>query len=291
MALFRTLKFILDHPLTADRKLSTLIRYGKWQIFFRLVPYPVLYPYVDGTRIIAYKGLTGAVFNIYTGLHEFEDMAFLLHMLRPSDSFADIGANIGSYTILSAGVVGCKTTSIEPVPATFELMQQNIAINELALLTTAHNVGLGSEKGILKFTNTLDTINHVAAEGDHSFIEVKVETLDNLVAETPDLIKLDVEGFEDAVLRGGKQILQDQKLKAIIIELNGMGKRYGYHDEDIHCRLTELGFYPFAYRPFQRQLIAMDGFGTHNTIYIRDVEEVKQRLISAKKIKVLGKDI
>lgn len=52
--------------------------------------------------------MTGATGNIYVGLHEFEDMAFLLHVLRRTDLFVDVGANIGSYTILAGGAAGAK---------------------------------------------------------------------------------------------------------------------------------------------------------------------------------------
>jgi hypothetical protein len=40
--------------------------------------------------------MTGATQNLYCELHEYNDMAFLLHFLREEDSFADVGANIGS---------------------------------------------------------------------------------------------------------------------------------------------------------------------------------------------------
>jgi thymidylate synthase len=63
--------------------------------------------------------MTGATGNIYAGLHEFEDMAFLLHLLRSEDMFADVGSNIGSYTILASGVVGAKSVAFEPVPSTY----------------------------------------------------------------------------------------------------------------------------------------------------------------------------
>ena len=45
---------------------------------------------------MARKGMTGASGNIYFGLHEFEEMGFLLHFLREEDLFIDIGAYIGS---------------------------------------------------------------------------------------------------------------------------------------------------------------------------------------------------
>ena len=56
--------------------------------------------------------MTGATQNIYCGLQEFEEMAFLLHFLRKDDLPLDIGANIGSYTILAASSVGARTMAI-----------------------------------------------------------------------------------------------------------------------------------------------------------------------------------
>jgi hypothetical protein len=47
------------------------------------------YQCTQNSKLLVWKGLTGATGNIYCGLHEFEDMAFLLHFLRPRDLSAD----------------------------------------------------------------------------------------------------------------------------------------------------------------------------------------------------------
>lgn len=66
----------------------------------------VQFDWIEGARLMVRNGMTGATGNIYCGLHEFTDMSFVLHLLRPDDLFVDVGANIGSYTVL--GKV-CKT--------------------------------------------------------------------------------------------------------------------------------------------------------------------------------------
>lgn len=96
MYLIQILKFITSHPLTKEHKINAIKRFVKWQINARLNPYPVIYPFVNESKLIISKGLTGATGNLYTGLHEFTDMSFLLHFLRSEDLFIDIGANIGS---------------------------------------------------------------------------------------------------------------------------------------------------------------------------------------------------
>jgi hypothetical protein len=55
---------------------------------------------------------------VHCGFHEAADMAFVLHLLRPDDRFLDIGANVGTYTILSSGVAQAHSITLEPIPAT-----------------------------------------------------------------------------------------------------------------------------------------------------------------------------
>ncbi len=82
MSLISTLKFIINHPLNKDNKIAALIRFVKWQCNTRLNPYPIIYPFTTKARLIVQKGMTGATGNLYCGLHDFNDMFFLLHFLR-----------------------------------------------------------------------------------------------------------------------------------------------------------------------------------------------------------------
>ena len=153
MNIISLVKFISSHPLNKTNKSKSIIRFLKWQINTRLNPFPIIYPYTEKTKIIIQKGMTGATGNLYCGLHEYNDMAFLLHFLRIEDFFIDIGANIGSYTILASGHIGAKTFSFEPVPSTFAHLINNISINQMTDKVRAFNIGLGSQKGSIEFTS------------------------------------------------------------------------------------------------------------------------------------------
>lgn len=292
MSIVSILKSITSHPINQKHKLKAVSRFIKWQIGTKLNPYPVIYPFTEKSKLIVQKGMTGATGNLYCGLHEYCDMLFLLHFLRREDTFVDIGANIGSYTVLAAGHVEAKTLSFEPVPVTFNYLMDNVIINRLGNRVVAFNVALGSQKGSVEFTRSLDTINHVACENDMNTISVPVETLDEILEnqQCPALLKIDVEGFETEVLAGGKKTLVNSNLKAIIIELNGSGKRYGYDEQNIHNMLLEFGFNSFLYNPKKRSLTKVNSFGTHNTIYIRDVDFCTNRVKSAEKLKILGRE-
>jgi len=293
MNLFSLLKFITAHPLNRKNKFQAILRFLKWQFGSRLMPYPIIYSFTDRSKLIIKKGMTGATGNFYCGLHEFNDMGFLIHLLRKEDFFVDIGANVGSYTVLAGGHIGAKTFSIEPVPATYSHLVNNILLNQMEDRVTAFNIALGSQPGSINFTHSFDTMNHAAAEGETDIIKVPVDTLDNILVgqKTPVLLKIDVEGFETEVNNGATQTLQRNELKAIIIELNGSGSRYGYDESIIHDGLIKMGFSAFLYDPLSRTLTKVNEFGTHNTIYIRDLEFVQQRLKTAPKLKIFNTEM
>jgi len=94
-----------------------------------LVPGEVVCEWVNGSKFIARTGDIGITGNIYCGLWEFPDMAFLLHALRADDLFVD--ANVGSYTILASSAIGASTVCFEPVPDTHDRLYTNIRLNEL----------------------------------------------------------------------------------------------------------------------------------------------------------------
>jgi hypothetical protein len=128
LRLTATLKFILSHPLNRGRPLSTLARFVTWQIASRLRA-EIEFEWIEGAKLIVSRGMTGATGNMYCGLHEFAEMGFLLHLLRPNDLFLDVGTNIGSYTILAASVCRARAIAFEPDPDTVRVLRRNIAIN------------------------------------------------------------------------------------------------------------------------------------------------------------------
>jgi FkbM family methyltransferase len=290
------LRLIANHPLNSAHKLASLRRFFTWQISSRLAPGPIAVTFVNNSMLLVEPGMTGATGNVYTGLHEFEEMAFVLHLLRGQDTFVDVGANIGSYTVLASAVIGAKSISFEPISATYEHLVRNIRLNGIEQNVLAENIGIGSASGELRFTAKLDTVNHVLGE-DEDFDDantVLVKTLDEALEHIwPTLIKIDVEGFETSVVEGAANILHRESLLAVVMELNGSGERYGYDETALHERMLQYGFRPFAYLPFIRTLTALIGTNSHsgNTIYIRDFAEVQRRLTSASPFTVNGRSI
>lgn len=271
--IFGMVDFIAKHPLNRRGQVKALGRFARWQIASRLVNRPMYLPFVDGTGLMVRRGMTGATGNWYCGLHEPDEMAFVLHALRPGDLFADIGANVGSYTVLAAGAVGANVICAEPLPDTFDHLMTNIRVNHLDALVDAHCCGISDHAGELSFTAGLDTMNRVARPDEGLPTRtVPVVTLDELCKDRcPAVMKIDVEGHELPVLDGASRVLASPELKAIVMETNGAGQRYGVSDDVIIDRLRASGFTPCRY-DWQSRTVAPVARGANNTIFIRDPE-------------------
>src|SRR5579883_1341988 len=218
------------HPLNRRSPLKAVGRFFAWQIATRLGPGAFVVPYVGETRLLVTRGMTGATGNVYCGLHEFEDMAFVLHALRPEDLFVDVGANVGSYTILASGAAGARCISFEPAPSAYRALLDNIRLNDLLYRVEARNECLAAAPGEVQLTSGLDTVNHVVMHPQNGVdtVRVAVTTLDAALAgRAPAIIKIDVEGYETAVIDGADETLRAGSLRAVLMELNGSGARYG----------------------------------------------------------------
>lgn len=292
MPLRRTLRFIaIQHAFSRQRPVQALIRFAQWQWHARLKRTPKLVPWTNNSQLWLAPGLRGATGNHYCGLHEFEDMSFLLHLLRPQDVFADVGANAGSYTVLAAAQIGARVYSFEPVPAALHWLQQNIIANGIQQQVTVIPKAVSHQPGQVHFTSHLDAMNHVLDHADAHSIAVPCTTLDEaLQSQTPLLLKIDVEGNEHRVLQGATQLLTSHGLKAMIIETTHQPFQPP-HPQTTHEWLLQQGFAAYTYAPYTRRLVPLATPHQHNTLYLRDLPFIKHRLQSAPPFRLWGKSI
>ncbi len=126
----------------------------------------------------------------------------------PTGSCAiDIGGNIGMHAIVMSKLVGKqgKVYSYEPSPAIFHRLEQNALLNHSDNLVLRHTA-LGSEEGAIGFVDCADQVNIGISHVDEmSENQVPITTIDIDLADVMNisLIKLDVEGHELEVLKGG----------------------------------------------------------------------------------------
>jgi FkbM family methyltransferase len=281
MGAVATLKAIWGHPLNRDGRLKALSRFVRWQIASRLVGEPIALPFVDETRLLVTKGMTGATGNWYCGLLEPGEMAFVLHALRPGELFVDVGANVGVYSVIAAGAVGAEVIAVEPVPVTHDRLQANLRLNRLPHVE-AHHCGLADEPGELRFTTDLDCMNRVAMPDETCPTRlVPVETLDRLCnGRAPNMIKIDVEGYELPVLKGAAATLSSPALQAVIMETNGSGGRFGVGDDILFETMGGYGFAPFIY-DWRARALSPAPSNAGNVIFVRDADMLSRKCQAA----------
>jgi FkbM family methyltransferase len=171
-----------------------------------------------------------------------EDELFIGFILKKGSIYIDVGANIGTTTICASKIVGetGKVFAFEPHIKTYLLLKKNIFLNKIKNVTL-HNLALGDKEEDLFISNELASdINHLIKKGD---ILIKVKTLDSIVPDIVqiDLLKVDVEGFEEAVFNGAKKTLE--KTKMVFFEsYKSQYDRYGYSFNHIFNLLKSKKF-------------------------------------------------
>ena len=288
-ALTRFLAATRSHELARSHQAVALKRFVTLQVRTRLSGGPLLVPFVGGTRIFVGAGYR-ANGNYYWGLHEYSDMAFLLHYLRPSDLFVDVGANVGSYTLLASGVVGARTIAFEPAPQSLARFRANRDANRLSARVDIREVCIGANTGVVTFSTDADTMNRIVKCADlRNAIRVALRQLDAEVTELPVLIKIDTEGSDDDVLAGSRKLLQGSRPLALLIETLGGGS-FGADKTQTANRLAHLGFVRCSYDPRVRSVRPTSAAPENNYLFIRDMEFARVRIASARRFDLNGFD-
>jgi FkbM family methyltransferase len=162
--------------------------------------------------------------------HNFEPHLITLFdcLCGKNDVVMDVGANIGATSLFFANK--CKSVfSFEPSPSTYALLNQNLH-RARATNVQAFNLGLGEKtaENSISFAPSFRAGGFVgkktAVSSGHVTETIKIETIDNVVGSmmcvAPTFIKIDTEGYEMNVLKGGTRIIKEKKPTAIL-EMNG----------------------------------------------------------------------
>ena len=261
-----------EHPLTQNNVSSALYRYIRFNTIQKIYPKARVYKWIANLKFYAQIGDAGIVANIYYELFDYEDSMFLIHHLKDGNLFVDVGANVGHYSLLAAGICNAEVMAFEPIPSTFSKLNRNVKLNKLSNKIETYNIGIGEESSYLDFTTNKDVMNSVAQEHDKEIIRVEVIPLDDLLKDkTPVFLKIDVEGFEYFVLKGATNVLAKESLKYIIIEFNFSSSKFGHTNQEIYELLIANDFIPIRYNVENKIINVVNTYNKDkfNTIFIK----------------------
>ncbi|MDO8517961.1 MAG: FkbM family methyltransferase [bacterium] len=149
-----------------------------------------------------------------------EDIHLLLGFIDQGSIVADIGANIGTFTLPFARAAR-EVHSFEPVPRNLVLLRKNVEQNALTNVRV-HDCALGAEEGHTSFSQ--ETVQNAGTYRAVAGGEIEVKTLDNLGLDF-DVIKMDVQGMEGRILMGATRVLQTRPI--LFFEMSGRMREYG----------------------------------------------------------------
>jgi FkbM family methyltransferase len=199
--------------------------------------------------------------------------------LRSGSTFVDVGANVGVYTAWASRGVGSdgRVIAIEPVPATREDLNHVVALNALGNVRIVPKA-LGAGPGVVNLwlVPRASGLSSAVAPADPSSaraVEVPMSALDDELAlvggPAPALVKIDVEGYEIAVLRGAARTLAAADGPAVLFEtqadhLARAGERFaevpGWFEDRFGYRLFAL--LPSGLQPISRGTVAPPAMNT-----------------------------
>jgi len=211
------------------------------------------------------KGISSEL--IIYGVHEPLTTKLILSEIKPGMTILDIGSNIGYYAILESNLIGTtgKIYSIEPSPINFKLLEENLKLQKMNNFKI-FNLAIGNKNDKLEFLiseksnwSKIKEDSDIIGKND-TIITVPVKSLNLFCKENNlekiDLIRMDVEGYEEKIIEGGKEILKNIK-PILMIEIHKMylGKE---RTIKILKELNELGYEIKYYYPriFDTPIIA-----------------------------------
>ena len=192
----------------------------------------------------------------YYGEYEAGTLLVFKDFLHAGDVFLDVGAYIGFHTCVVAKFVGESgfAYAIEPNPEIYKILLTNIRINKLTNISPL-KIALGAEESEARIYD-YDRANRGSASlirpqgiNEESGKLVRVATIDRLIENeqlrVPNLIKIDVEGFELEVLKGAKILLEGSQAPMLCVEYSNLLPKYRGTARDIYTFIKSVNDYSF----------------------------------------------
>lgn len=287
----KTIKYIWSHPNCKNQQIQSVFKFFGWQVYKRLMRRYLDIQVIPGVKIRCYPDSYSSAAALYCGLYDYNDMNFLLRYLQPQDSFLDIGANVGIYTLLAASKIKSGAIySFEVLPKNYARLEENLKLNQFNQVKT-YAVAISDSTGTIALNLADgDCKASVIAKASDNTILVPTDTLDNLIQEEflPNLTlaKMDIEGAEILAFKGAASLLKQQRPLVWILEILNDTNDLAHQEQNVVDLLQSYGYGLYHYNADTNQIlpIALHQKQGNNVLAIAEeaVDFVRHRLTDIK---------
>jgi FkbM family methyltransferase len=231
---------------------------------------------------------------IYCGNFEWKERQFVSDYLKEGDTFVDVGANIGLFTLIASNKVGekGKVYSIEPCSKTYSRLVKNVELNGLInvkclQIAVSDNTGEVTMNVSLDGYDAWNSIATPTAGVAFACETVRASSLDDFVKENDlwgrvVLMKIDVEGWESHVLSGGKEFFSRKDAPVLQVEFTDEASRSaGSSCQSLYRQIEALGYQMCIYDVKSRMLVPdplRDSYPYLNLFAVKEYNKTNLRL-------------
>jgi len=217
------LRSIWCEPSNQGERGKRVLMFVGWQLWKRVIGVPLIVATDNGFRLIAYPDSDVAAGFLYYRVPGSEEVEFLRAHLN-GGVFVDVGANVGSISILVADKID-RAILFEPNPVAAARARENVGINQLRF--DVHELAVSDSGGAVEFEDAggANPCNRtvVGFKANVPTRIVRCVTLDEIFDDesiTSELsaVKIDVEGHENAVIRGMRRLIQEKRVRLVMFE-------------------------------------------------------------------------
>lgn len=177
--------------------------------------------------------------SVILGTNEPYLQALAKKYVAKGDVVLDVGANIGSFTLVFSRLVGRsgRVIAFEPIPDTAAQLRENLKLNDVANVTVIQRAVSDSDGSVtLRIPNNGKNISMASMhwhETDSQAVSVEVQSLaldhvDELKEVKPAFVKIDVEGAEGNVIQGMTELIRRSR-PVIFVECSEIGRNIAWN--------------------------------------------------------------
>ena len=207
---------------------------------------------IYGGELKGYKFLSDTYKEYFSSSYDKDSFDIVLNEIKkkPAAVIYDMGANIGYFSLLCSVSSGSKATiyAFEPIPSNMSILCRHILMNKIENIIPV-NLAVSDHLGLVDFSADNSSVSYTYKQSSEYYgnrainMKVAIINLDTLMNQfnfsMPDVLKIDVEGAEYDVLKGGVELIKKHRPKILLsthdVHVPGVGKK---------CLdlITELGY-------------------------------------------------